>query len=149
MTATHSDSTAVVLYEGNATQVAQAFAPAQDLWLTLVDLEASTGWELEPEGVCRDELCVPIPAGRETAFLEERDGEQWFNLTEFARLLDQPYAHDSRHDIWAFGPALEDWRASLTSNLAPDFTLPDLEGVRYTLSDFRGKKVLLACWASW
>jgi peroxiredoxin len=34
--------------------------------------------------------------------------------------------------------------------LAPDFTLPDLNGTRVRLSDFRGKKaVFLNFWASW
>lgn len=32
---------------------------------------------------------------------------------------------------------------------AADFTLPDLSGKKYTLSDFRGKVVLLDFWATW
>ena len=32
---------------------------------------------------------------------------------------------------------------------APDFTLPDLEGRLHSLSEHRGKKVLLVTWASW
>jgi peroxiredoxin len=32
---------------------------------------------------------------------------------------------------------------------APDFTLPDLTGAEHALSEHRGKKVLLATWASW
>ena len=32
---------------------------------------------------------------------------------------------------------------------APDFTLPDLEGRQHSLSDYRGRKVFLASWASW
>jgi len=35
------------------------------------------------------------------------------------------------------------------SNLAPDFTVYDLEGNAHKLSDFRGKPVLLNFWASW
>jgi peroxiredoxin len=38
---------------------------------------------------------------------------------------------------------------ALRSLEAPDFTLPDLEGRRHSLSDQRGKKVLLVTWASW
>ena len=34
-------------------------------------------------------------------------------------------------------------------DLAPDFTLYDIDGNTYKLSDFRGKPVLLNFWASW
>jgi peroxiredoxin len=33
--------------------------------------------------------------------------------------------------------------------MAPDFTLPDLDGRMHSLSDYRGKKVFLLAWASW
>ena len=39
--------------------------------------------------------------------------------------------------------------AALESLEAPDFALPDLDGRVHTLSEHRGKKVLLATWASW
>jgi cytochrome oxidase Cu insertion factor (SCO1/SenC/PrrC family) len=32
---------------------------------------------------------------------------------------------------------------------APEFSLPDLDGRRVTLSDLRGKVVLLFYWATW
>ena len=35
------------------------------------------------------------------------------------------------------------------SILAPDFTLPDLEGATWTLSQFRGRPVVLFFWATW
>ena len=34
-------------------------------------------------------------------------------------------------------------------NLAPDFTLTDLDGNQVTLSDFRGKAVFINFWATW
>ena len=34
-------------------------------------------------------------------------------------------------------------------NLAPDFTIYDIDGNTYRLSDFRGKPVILNFWASW
>ncbi len=42
-----------------------------------------------------------------------------------------------------------DQREGLSSLQAPDFTLPDMAGKMHSLSDFRGKKVLLVTWASW
>jgi len=33
--------------------------------------------------------------------------------------------------------------------MAPDFTLSDLSGTPRSLSDLRGKKVLLVTWATW
>ena len=32
------------------------------LWISPVDAEHVTGWTLKPEGMCRDDLCVPLPA---------------------------------------------------------------------------------------
>ena len=34
-------------------------------------------------------------------------------------------------------------------SLAPDFTVYDFDGIAHKLSDFRGKPVILNCWASW
>jgi peroxiredoxin len=38
---------------------------------------------------------------------------------------------------------------SIVGSAAADFTLPDVEGRQVRLSDFRGKTVLLAFWATW
>jgi cytochrome c biogenesis protein CcmG/thiol:disulfide interchange protein DsbE len=40
-------------------------------------------------------------------------------------------------------------KVAASGNLAPDFTLTDLDGRRLTLSDYRGKVVLLDFWATW
>lgn len=44
------------------------------------------------------------------------------------------------------------WRPAYTSWLgkpAPDFTVTDLAGKQYKLSDYRGKNVMLVFWATW
>jgi peroxiredoxin len=33
--------------------------------------------------------------------------------------------------------------------MAPDFTLPSLDGSDISLSDYKGKRVILFMWASW
>jgi len=45
----------------------------------------------------------------------------------------------------SWGPAYQDW----VGKDAPDFTLKGLDGMTYTLSDFRGKNVVIVFWATW
>jgi len=144
----------VVIYDNVATELgppapALIAATPNDLWVTLADLKRATHFELKPQGVCRDELCFPIPKARRSAFLNEQESVTWFNLSEFARLLRQPVAFDTERSVYYFGPRPEDQNGYLDSLIAPDFNLPDVNGKQHSLSDFRGKKVLLLTWASW
>ncbi|MSP22965.1 MAG: redoxin domain-containing protein [Dehalococcoidia bacterium] len=119
------------------------------LWVRADDLPALTGWEIKPEGVCRGELCVPLPADVAPTVLVEREGATWLDVASFAAFVGQPHAHDAASDAWYFGPGPEARRGHLDTLEAPDFALPDLDGTVHRLSDLRGKKVLLALWASW
>ena len=138
-----------VIYDNRTTEVAPPAAalPADDLWVTLADLKRATGFVIKPQGVCRDELCFPIPKARRSAFLSKQRTTTWFNLSEFARLLRQPIAHEK--EVWFFGPRPDEQNAFINSGAAPNFKLPDINGKPHSLSDFRGKKVLLLTWASW
>src|ERR1700738_1772418 len=91
-----------VIYESKVTTVSAAL-PDPDLWLSLPDLTLASGFVLKPQGACLDEVCVPIPKVRETAFLRNVDGAKWFNLSELARTLQQPAVHDAAQAIWLFG----------------------------------------------
>jgi hypothetical protein len=122
-------------------------AEGENLWLSKADLTTASGWELKPEGACMGDLCIPIPAARATEFV--RDSGRSFNLAALARYLGQPVVHDDKVGAWYFGEAAATRRANLASLQAPDFELPDLDGKMHRLSDYRGKKVLLAAWASW
>ncbi len=141
----------VVVYDGKATELATAspFAESKDLWVTLAELTRATGFAVKPQGVCRAELCFPIPKHRKSDFLAQRGKVTWFNLSEFGRLLKQPMTRDERQAAWYFGPRPDTQNAYLESLQAPDFTLPDLQGKMHSFADFRGKKVLLITWASW
>lgn len=139
---------ATILYDDKASKVNPAIEDAGQLWITPLDLEHATGFALKPQGVCRDKLCFPLPRHREAEFLRKRNGKTWFNLTAFAQLVSQPFAHDEALSTWYFG-LRTDQRQGLSSLQAPDFTLPDVNGRLHSLSDYRGKKVLLLTWASW
>lgn len=120
-------------------------SPGEGLWLSAAEAAAATGWSLQPEGLCRGAVCVPIPRGREAEFAAGGT----VNLAAFWQHMDAPAAHSKDGDIWALGESAPARADSLRSLDAPDFTLPDLAGVAHSLSDHRGKKVLLATWASW
>ena len=101
------------------------------------------GWELHPEGLCRDGLCVPVP---DPATLETEEG---IDLETLARILDRPLAVDLDERAAYLGVSAGDRSRALRSLVAPDFTLPDLAGRPHRLSDHRGRKVLLVAYASW
>ncbi len=119
------------------------------LWLRADELLASTGWEIKPEGVCRGEVCVPLIGEQATTLLAEREGASWLDVAGFAGYVGQTMAKDEATSTWYFGPGPEERRGQLEMLDAPDFELPDLDGRMHKLSDHRGKKVLLALWASW
>ena len=139
---------ATVVYDDRATNIASAREEPDALWITAADLKRATRFEVKPQGVCRDELCFPLPKARQQEFVHKEPHTSWFNLTAFAALVRQPVAHDEALATWYFG-LRSDQRQALSSLEAPDFTLPDINGKLHSLSDFRGKKVLLVTWASW
>jgi hypothetical protein len=144
---------ATIVYDDSATNLASAREDDGQLWITSADLKRATRFEVKPQGVCRDELCFPLPKAKREAFLHKDAGQSratdtWFNMTAFAELVHQPVAHDAALSTWYFG-LRSDQRQQLSSLQAPDFTLPDLQGKPHRLSDFRGKKILLVTWASW
>jgi len=139
----------VVIYDGVATEVAAAPAPSSDLWITIGDLTRATRFVIKTQGVCRDQLCFPLPKSRKAEFLAKQGPATWFNLSEFARLIKQPFAFDQKNNVWYFGARTAEQNAYVASLEAPNFTLPDLNGKMHSLADFRGKKVLLVTWASW
>jgi hypothetical protein len=138
-------TTATVLYQDRETRTDAARTTEDGLWVPLSELKAVSGWELKPEGVCKDEVCVPVPDARRPALIRNEE----FSLTEFARLIAQPVAHDEKSRVWYFGPPAWEWKSRLASRVAPDFTLPDLSGHLHTLSELKGKKVFLLFWATW
>jgi hypothetical protein len=111
----------------------------QNLLVSADEFEARTGWQLQPEGLCRDDVCTPLPAA---AF---HDG--LLDLASLAELLGMPLLHDAEAGLWALGPPAADH--ALTSAQAPDLVLPDVHGQALQLGSLRGKKVLLLAWASW
>lgn len=139
------NQTVTVIYGESVSLAARAEVRGDALWMTDEQLEQVSGWRLKPEGLCRGEICVPVPAERREALVE---GEL-HNLTALAQSFGQPLIRDHQHRVWCFGAAAAERKRTLTSLQAPDFALPDLKGRTHALSDYQGRKILLASWASW
>jgi hypothetical protein len=131
-----------VIDDGRISQVAATVDHA-GVRLSPAALRAALGWEVKPQGLCKDDRCEPTSGHPE---LVSADG---IDLAHFAQLLSRPIAMDPEERVAYIGVAAADRAAQLTSLEAPDFTLPDLDGTLHSLSDYGGRKVLLVAYASW
>ncbi len=112
-----------------------------DLTVAPADFTARTGWHLEPQGACKADICVPVPATAQT------DGA--IDVSVVADALGMPLVHDADHGVWALGPETRVTGRALSTATAPELELPTADGNLFRLSSLLGQKVLLVAWASW
>jgi hypothetical protein len=109
----------------------------ETLQIDAIEFERRTGWAIKPEGVCKEDRCVPLP---------DISGNT-IDASLLADRLGMPLVHDEASGLWCLGP--EAGGRALNSAMAPALALPDLNGELVHLSALRGTKVLLVAWASW
>ncbi|MGW0763922.1 redoxin domain-containing protein [Streptomyces sp. NPDC002676] len=114
-------------------------------WLAYADVERTLGFTRKPQGWCQGDICVPAAA---VARIEDADAGM-LDVTAFAELLGRPVAIEPDAGVMALGASAADRSAALVGDQAPDFTLPDVNGVEHSLGELRGRKVALVFWASW
>ena len=106
---------------------------------TADDFETATGWACTPEGMCKGDVCVPIPGALGS------DGR--LDVRAVADRLGMALVADDGVGVWALGP--ESGGRALTTATVPHIELPDVDGNPFKLSAMHGRKVLLVAWASW
>ena len=136
-------SSPFTILEGDRATRIEAQLTGSRVCLSPSALESSLGWRLEDEGVCKGDVCVRL---REDSGVIS-DG--LIDLAAFAEQTGLPIALDAERGAACLGESASARGAALGSLVAPDFTLPDLDGKLHSLRDYRGKKVLLAVYASW
>jgi hypothetical protein len=99
-----------------------------------------TGWEIKPEGACKDDRCVPLVP-------PVHDSAGPIDVADVAARIGMPLAHDAAHGLWAIGP--ESGGRVLARARMPDLVLPDFNDQPFDVATTRGRKVLLLAWASW
>jgi hypothetical protein len=134
--------TATIVADDRSTVVG-AIRDADTLLIDAADLTRATGWALKPDGLCRDDVCVPVRASAGLV----RDAR--IDLRAFADALGRPLALEPAAALAVLGEAADTVDAQRASLTAPAFTLPDLDGNPVALGDFAGRKRLLIAWASW
>jgi len=135
-------ATFTVLAEGSAVAV-DASTAGGSVRIPAAEVERALGWELTEQGFCLGPVCYPLPAGADLVTA------QGIDLAGLSALIDRPIAIDAPERAAYLGVSARERSQQLELLDAPDFTLPDLRGVRHSLSDYRGKKVLLVAYASW
>ena len=78
-----------ILTETRSSEVGEAKADGDDLWLATEAVESATGWAMRPEGFCQGPVCVPIPPGRAHEFA----GADGVTVAAFWRHMGQPIPH--------------------------------------------------------
>ena len=140
---------ATILFEDRVVVVEEVLPDATDLWVRPQDLSAVNGFVLKPEGACFEDICVPVQQDRDSDIYIKRGSQAWFSVTELADRLRQPYIADHDSGTWSFGAIPASRQLFTRQGIAPDFTLQDMQGNDVSLSDFKGKKIMLLSWASW
>jgi hypothetical protein len=113
------------------------------LLIEVAALPGALGWELKPEGLCRESVCVPV-RDRASLFVGER-----LDVGAVAGALGRLAVVDTGARIAAIALAKEGRRAALQDHHAPAFTLADLDGADHALAEWHGTKKLLVAFASW
>ncbi|MBW2292945.1 MAG: redoxin domain-containing protein [Deltaproteobacteria bacterium] len=132
----------ILIEEGRSIEIA-ATNDGSTLRLAARPLLESLGWAQKPEGLCKGDVCIPI------ASRPDLINEHGVDLAALAEVLGRPVVINRDESAASMGSATEAHGTQLAGGVAPDFTLPDLSGTEHTLSDYRGKKVLLIAYASW
>ena len=100
-----------------------------------------TGWVAKREGMCKGEVCVP--------FAEDLSTGRTIAAAVIAERLGMALVVDEEHGLFCLGPEAGPRTRRLTSAVAPEIVLSDFLGGSVSLDSFRGRKVLLATWATY
>src|SRR3954471_13101147 len=108
--------------------------------LSAADLLAVTGYELKPQGLCRDDICVPAPG---------LHGGAGIDLRVAAALLQRPLAVDEETGDAALAAPVAARGESVVGGSVADLVLSDLDGNAVAWSTIGRKKKVMVSWASW
>ena len=107
-----------------------------ELTLTAADVLAATGWELEPHGLCRGDVCRPGRFGDSVA------------LADLAAALVRPVAVETGVEPAIAVLGEPGGTTARAGDAAPPLTLPDPAGTDVPITG-RGRRTALVAWSTW
>ena len=126
-----------------ATFVVDAATRPGTVLLDAEDLVAVTGWELNDDGLCRGDVCVPTRSRPDVRV----DGR--VDLRVVSELLSRPLAIDDETGFAALGESAATRATQLADCRVDDLVLRDVDGNEFAWSQIGRKKKVLVTWASW
>jgi len=108
----------------------------KSLTIPVKEFEAGTGWQIKPEGACKGDVCIPLP---------EHGGAD-LDIRQVAAAMNLPLVEEPQAGLYALGPESIGGKALATA-VAPEMTLPDLDGNLFSLSSLKGQKIIVYSWA--
>src|SRR5690554_438622 len=90
-----------------------------------------TGWVVKPQGACKGDVCVPLPA-------QARHEDGTLNAGVIAERLGMPRVHEKARGLSSLGPESAVTGRMLTTAQAPELELPTFDGGSFSLSSLRG-----------
>ena len=127
----------------DAAREVDAIVDGEGLLIDPSVLPTALGWELKPEGLCRDDVCVPV-RDRDALFVGDR-----LDVAAVANALQRPSVVDVAAGVIAIALPSEERRRALNDHHAPAFTLSDLDGTAHSLEEWKDRKKLLVAFSTW
>jgi hypothetical protein len=121
----------------------EATTAGERVLVDAAQLPDAIGWALKPEGLCRDDICVPV---KDPGALHVGDA---LDLASVCRVLGRPVVVDAELGVVAVALPSEERRRAINGLVAAPFTLPDLDGVPHDLAEWKGRKKLLVAFSTW
>ena len=106
------------------------------------DIGKSLSWELKPEGLCKDDSCIPYTPVREP-------DSEWVDFLDISDTLSFSTVLDVDLRLAAVDTFSLLRSSALKDRKAPDLELPDVDGELHSLSEWSDKKKLLVAFSSW
>lgn len=126
------------LFDGDDETVVEADVCSGVVTLSGSAVQAATGWELKPHGLCHGEVCRPVPLGEPVT------------LSALAEALGRPLAVDIDIDVAVAVLGSAGGSTANVGEVPVELSLPDVDGNPVRIAGTgTGRKTAVVAWSTW